>query len=149
MEKFSRFIHMVGNNVHHLEWCPKRRYKMFRRLEFMKFCEDAIWRAAEQHGIKLLELSVLLDHVHALAEIPLTMSLSSAFQLLKGGLACEFFVAFPKFRLRYPRGSLWSRGKMARSVGGVTMDVVREYVRGQYAHHGVQNPAQISISAFS
>jgi putative transposase len=140
---------MVGNNVHHLEWCPKRRYKIFRRPDLMKVCDAAIRGAAARHRIGLVELSVLPDHVHAVAELPLDMAPSRALGLLKGASSYEIFRAVPNFRKRYPRGHLWSRGKMARSIGGVTMDVVRKYVRGQYVHHGLQNPAQTSLSAFS
>lgn len=146
--EMKMYPHAVGYNAHHIEWCTKRRYKMFSRPEFIKICEDAIRGAAARHNIVLRELSVLPDHVHCSAELPPTMSQSDAERLLKGGSAYEIFRAIPNFRKRYPKNSLWSRGKMAKSVGGTTIDVIDEYVRGQYEHHGVPNPAQTNILGF-
>ena len=140
--------HSVGYNIHHIEWCTKCRYKMFRRPEFMNVCEAAIRHAAERHGIIIRELTVLPEHVHGSIALPPTTSQARAEQLLKGGSAYEVFRAIPDFRKRYPRGELWSRGTMIKSVGEVTMDVVDDYVRGQYAHHGLPNPAQAPLSTF-
>ncbi len=146
--EMQRYQHAVGYNIHHIEWCTKFRYKIFRRPEFMKVCDAAIRRVAERHGIRIRELTVLPDHVHGNIALPPTMSPAEAERLLKGGSAYEIFRAIPNFRKRYPRGALWSRGKMSKSVGEMTMDVVDAYVRGQYAHHGLADPAQAPLSTF-
>jgi len=59
------------------------------------------------------------------------MSQSKGIQLLKGGSSYELFRMKPKFRLRYPRGHLWSRGNFKDSVGRLTIDDAKEYVRNQ------------------
>jgi len=53
-------------------------------------------------------LSVMSDHIHAVVEIPSTMSVSQAFHLLKGASSRELFKQKPNFRKRYPRGHFWS-----------------------------------------
>jgi len=34
--------HSIGQNLYHLEWCPKYRYKMFMKEENKKLCEDIL-----------------------------------------------------------------------------------------------------------
>ena len=108
--------HSVGQNLYHLEWCPKYRYKMFMKEENKKLCEDILKEVAKRHKMKMEELSVMPDHIHAVVGIPLTMSVSQAFHLLKGASSSELFRQKPNFRKRYPKGHFWSPGKFYRSV---------------------------------
>ena len=123
--------HSVGQNVYHLEWCPKYRYHMFMKLEHKNLCEDILRGIALRHGIKILELSVMPDHVHAVVAILPTMSVSKALQLLKGGSSYELFLKKPVFRMRYPNGHFWGPGKFYRSVGDADVEIVFQYVRYQ------------------
>ena len=123
--------HSVGQNLYHLEWCPKYRYKMFMKEENKKFCEEILGDVAERHKMKIEELSVMPDHIHAVVEIPPTMSVSQAFHLLKGASSRELFKQNPDFRKRYPRGHFWSPGKFYRSVGDADTETVMQYVRDQ------------------
>ena len=121
--------HAVFQNVHHLEWCTKYRFKVFNSLELINACEASIRRAAERHGIVVCELSVMPEHVHAVVEIRPAMSVSRAEGLLKGASAHDLFEQFPRLRERYWGGRFWSAGRFSRSVGDVGVDVARRYVR--------------------
>jgi len=92
--------------------------------------EDALLEAAQRHGITVRQPAVAPDHCHAAAELPPTMSPSKAMGLLKGASAHKIFRAEPKFRLRYPRGHLWSPGKFYRSAGDADLETIDNYVRG-------------------
>ena len=98
--------------------------------------EACIRRSATRNKIKIIELGVQPEHVHCVAEISFSISVSKVLQILKGGSAKLFFEHAEKMRLRYPRGHLWSRGKFASIVGFVQLDVVKDYVRNQSVHHG-------------
>ena len=135
-DKYERRSHMIGTSMWEFEFCPKYRYKMFRKWKYRKLVEACIRRAASEHKIKWIELNVQPEHVHGTAKIPMTMSPSKALQLLKGRSAYLFFRNHPKARLRYPKGHLWSIGKFAASLGFVQIDVVNEYVKNQDSHHG-------------
>jgi Transposase and inactivated derivatives len=117
----DRGSHRVGQNLYHFEWCPKYRYKMFRKEENRELCEDILREVAERHGIEIVEISVMPDHVHLIAGIPPTMSVSDALRFLKGASSYELFRKKPNFRKRYPKGHLWSPGKFYRSVGDQTL----------------------------
>ncbi len=123
--------HSVGQNLYHLKWCPKYRYKMFMKEENKKLCEEVLHKVAKCHHIKIDELSVMPDHIHTVVEIPPTMSVSKALQLLKGTSSRELFRRKPNFRLRYPKGHLWSPGKFYRSVGDTDAETAIQYVRDQ------------------
>lgn len=127
----SKGKHCVGENLYHFEWCTKYRYKMFRRSENKKLCEEILREVAGRHGIKVVELSVMPEHVHMVSDIPPVMSVSRAFNLLKGASAYELFRKEPKFRLRYPRGHLWSPGKFYRTVSDINVYTAINYVRNQ------------------
>jgi putative transposase len=135
-DKLERNSHSVGISMWDFEWCPKYRYKMFRKWKYKQLVEACIRRAASLYGIRWIELNVQPEHIQGTAAIPMTMSPSQALHKLKGISAKKFFEKHPDARKRYPKGHLWSRGKYAVSVGFVSIEVVNEYVRNQDKHHG-------------
>jgi putative transposase len=135
VNEYERRAHSVGISIWHFEWCSKCRYNLFSKFEYCNLVTACIRKAAFLHKIKIVVLSVMLEHVHCEVEITLAMSPAQALQILKGLSAKLFFEKASKFRLRYPRGHLWSRGKFAASVGFVQKEVITEYVRNQKEHH--------------
>jgi putative transposase len=104
---------------------------MFRKQKHAEYCKDALHIAAREYSISIKELAVMPDHIHMIAGVPADMSQSRAMQLLKGRSSYELFRAVPAFRLRYPRGSLWSRGNFKDSLGRITVEAAEKYVREQ------------------
>jgi putative transposase len=102
---------------------------MFKNLENKNLCEQILIKVAERHKIKIIELSVMPDHIHMVVSIPPTMSISKAFHLMKGASAHALFKMKPNFRKRYPKGHLWSPGKFYRSVGDADLETVVKYVQ--------------------
>jgi putative transposase len=71
-------------------------------------------------------MNLLADHVHMFVEIPPSMCVSRAFQLLKGVSARIIkrnFYAYKRLK------SVWSKGKFFRSIGNVTKDVIENYIK--------------------
>jgi putative transposase len=136
INEYNHYSHSVGIMMLHLEWKPKYAYKMFRKEEQKNLMSACIRRAASLHGIKIIVLSVMPEHIHCEVQISLSMAASMAVQILKGLSSKLFFEKNPKARLRYPKGHFWSRGKFAASVGFVQEEKVRNYILNQEAHHG-------------
>jgi len=44
--KYERNAHSVGVSMWEFEWCPKYRYKMFRKWKYKKLVEACIRQAA-------------------------------------------------------------------------------------------------------
>ena len=104
---------------------------MFKVESNKKLCETVLHEVAKRHKMEITELSVMSDHIHLVVGIPPTMSVSKAFQLLKGASSKEIFKRKPHFRCRYSKGHFWSPGKFYRSVGDADMETVLHYVRAQ------------------
>ena len=102
-----------------------------------------IKEVAKRHKIGLRELVVDDDHVHAEVDVPPTMSVSDAFQRLKGGSAYLLFKQFPNFRKRYPKGHFWSIGKIFRSVSDVQQETIENYIRKHKSY------SQTSLTGYS
>ena len=136
INQYNHYSHSVGIMIMHLEWKPKYAYKMFRIEEQKNLMQACIRRAASLHGIKIIVLSVMPEHIHCEVQISLNMSAAMALQYLKGLSAKLFFEHNKKARLRYPKGHLWARGKFAASVGFVQEEKVRNYILNQESHHG-------------
>jgi len=140
--RYERGNHYVGVSIWHFEWCPKYRFKMFRKEEYRNLAEGCIRYAATRHKIRIKEIKVMPEHLHLVAYLPGTMSPSEALHKLKGVSAKKFFEKHLKARLRYPKGHLWSRGKFYASLGFVQVEVAEEYVRNQEEHHKLKDAVQ-------
>ena len=134
-EVFNSVGHAKGQWVYHIEWCPKYRYRLFGKESHKQDMESILKRISIEYGMKLLELAVMPDHVHTVVEVPPSMSLGRAANLLKGRSAYEFFKKHPNARLRYPKGHFWSRGKFYRTTGDIDLEKTRWYVRHQIDMH--------------
>src|SRR3989338_7966437 len=127
--------HAMGKSMWHIEWCTKYRYKVFESEYHKNICIIALEEAAKKVCVVLLEREVEPEHLHMVAEISLTVAPLDAVRKLKSISAKIIFAQIPKLRLRYPKGSLWSAGKFAISVGNITLEKAREYVKNQRTHH--------------
>jgi len=133
MVELTRRKHSVGQNAYHMIWKPKYNLKIFRHQFPREVCYSAITVAAKKHNIEIYELKVMPDHVHCFAGLPPTMTISKAFQYLKGGSARLFFKRCTVWRAFCSSDGkiqphLWSPGKFFRSVGNVTADVIENYI---------------------
>ena len=137
------FSHGYGQSTYHFIWCTKYRYKVLRSEHVKSLCSLFIRETAKRHGIGIREIAVDDDHVHTEVELPLTMSVSKAFQLLKGTTSYLLFKAFPNFRLRYPQGHFWSIGKIFRSISDVQQETVEHYIRNHNSY------VQTSLTGYS
>jgi putative transposase len=131
-----RSSHSVGRNLWVFEWCTKYRYEIMRKFGNRNLVAACIRQAAKRHGIELIELAVLPDHVHAVASLPKGMNEEQAVRLLKGASSRKLFQLKDHFALRYPERHFWSRGYYAHTVGVTDLQTQVDYVRNQEFHHG-------------
>ena len=120
-------------NWQHLVFVSKYRYRMFKNPKTCKIIHDAIYDSAQRHGIGVKEFAVGEDfeHVHLEIDVPNTMSVATAVQLLKGYSAYVVFKEIPNHRLRYRRGHFWSEGYSNGSVGPQNEETIQNYIRNQ------------------
>jgi len=109
---------------------------MFSKLEYKNLIQACIRRTCVKRDIKILVLNVMSEHVHLVVKTSVNVNPSTIVQVIKGFSAYLFFRFYPKARLRYPRGHLWSKGKFIASVGFMDLDFTISYVLHQEEHHG-------------
>jgi putative transposase len=85
---------------------------------------------ARKNRMVAREINGAIDHVHALVNLPPTISVSNAVQFLKGGLSMWMKNTFPEVR-----GFAWQDGYGAFTVSESEFGVVQEYIRNQAEHH--------------
>ena len=127
--------HVNGKSSWHFEWCTKYRYKVFGSVYNKNLCQIALCEAAKKAKVEVIELEVQPEHIHMIAELPMTVAPVIAISKIKSLSAKILFILRPKLRLRYPKRCLWSRGKFATSVGNITLEKAKEYVKNQETHH--------------
>ena len=128
----NRHKHSVGWNTWHFQWVTKYRYNVFKKEYLKNICVVAVEEAAKRAKIEIIDMEVDINHIHVIADIPMTMGPTKALQLLKGFSARVIFQLVPNLRKLYPRGHLWSPGKFAASVGHITLEKAKSYLE---AHH--------------
>ena len=87
-----------------------------------------IWEQNELFVISRKIGDLMPDHVHCFVEVPPTMSVSKALNLLKGYSSYKLFQKHRWLRAYFRKGHLWSPGKFFRSVGNVTAEAIKNYI---------------------
>ena len=123
------FSHGYGQVTYHIVLVPKYRYRIFYDRRVKKDCELILKKICMEQKYKIHALELTEDHVHLFLEFHPSTSLSKAVQYLKGGSSYRMFKLHPELRKRYWGGSLWSSGKFFRSVGNVTADTIKHYIK--------------------
>jgi len=125
----NSFSHGYGQIIYHIVLVPKYRYKIFNNEQIKKDCELILNKICIEQHYKLHAIEVVEDHVHLFVEIHPSNSLSEVVQYLKGGSSYRLFKLHPELKKRYWSGNLWSGGKFYRSVGNVTADTIKHYIK--------------------
>jgi putative transposase len=126
--ELTNFEHGVGQNSYHLVWKPKYAWDVFKFPWVQKDCVAILNEAALRYNMHIYELEVMQDHVHCFVEIPPTMCVSKALNLLKGFSSYKLFQKHKWLRRYFRKGHFWSPGKFFRSVGNVTAEAIKNYI---------------------
>jgi putative transposase len=123
----------VYSAKYHLIWCPKYRRRVLvggvdARLKAI--IAEVVAEVGVEVGVEVIEIEVMPDHVHLLAELPPMVPLSEFVRLLRGRSSRLLRMEFP--RLRQPP-VVWSRSWFVSTVGGAPLEVVRGYLENQKA----------------
>ena len=130
MGKYRRLAHAVYQCTYHLVWVPKYRYRVLTGVIAERIEQDCR-TLCEWKDVEILELSVQIDHVHAVLSIPPKIAVSEFVGFLKGKLAIKVMKSYPQLRRKpYWGNHFWARGYFISTVG-IDEDLIRRYVRHQ------------------
>jgi putative transposase len=130
MGKYRRLSHVVYQCTYHVVWVPKYRYRILSGA-VAELIDRDIRMLCEGKDVEVIELSVQVDHVHALFSIPPKISVSSFMGFLKGKLAIKVMKSYPRLRKKpYWGNHFWARGYVVSTVG-LNEDLIRRCVKYQ------------------
>jgi REP-associated tyrosine transposase len=118
--------HTYSQNYLHVVFSTKERRKLITK-EFQPKLWSYIAGIARNNGILVLANGGMEDHAHLLIQLPATLALSKAVQLLKGGSS--------QWVGEHGREFAWQEGYGAFSVSKSNINAVVKYVARQEAHH--------------
>lgn len=94
----------------------------------LKLIEQSFKEVGLKMNFQILEFNGEADHVHALIEYPPKLSISQMTNSLKGVSSRRYGQAGYK---KPHKESLWSPSYFAISVGGATLEVLKQYIDNQ------------------
>lgn len=119
---------IVYSCQYHVIFCPKYRRKVLTDAIAARMKELVLSRQAE-YGYTVIEMEVLLDHVHLLLDVDPRAGINVVVGKIKGFTSHELRNEFPWLKKRLP--TLWTRSKFISTVGAITLDVLRKYIESQ------------------
>lgn len=125
--------HNVGQSAYHIVFRPIYNVSVFRHPWVRQVGEEALKEVAERHGMIIYEMKVMPNHIHMFIGLRPSLSLSKAFQLIKGGSSRIILKKCTKWKAFFSRDGkkkarLWSSDTFYRSVGNVKADVIESYI---------------------
>ena len=113
---------------YHVIWCTKYRRKVLD-TEIQDRLKQLIYDQQDEYEYNIREMETQSEHIHLLIEIPPTHSVDKVVGKIKGYTSKVLREEYPSLKSRLP--SLWTRSKFVSSCGGVTLQVIKDYIEGQ------------------
>ena len=125
---YKRSRHAVYSCKYHIIFCPKyRKAILVNGIEAR--LEEILKSTTLELGCDLLEFEIMPDHVHILVDIPPDLGVKSYISRIKGKSARLLRQEFPSLKSRLP--CLWTNSYFVSTIGGVTLEVVKQYIENQ------------------
>jgi len=118
--------HTYSQNYLHVVFSTKERRKLITK-EFQPKLWSYMAGIGRNNGFLVLANGGMEDHTHLLIQLPATLALAKAVQLIKGGSS--------KWINEHGRAFAWQEGYGAFGVSKSNMNVVVKYIANQEAHH--------------
>jgi putative transposase len=122
-----------NNNVtysckYHVVWCPKYRRPVLVSGVDARL-KEIISEVVSESTAEVLELEIMPEHVHLLVEVDPQYGIHRLVRAIKGRSSRLLRQEFPWLRSRLP--SLWTNSYFVSTVGGASLDVVKQYIANQ------------------
>ncbi len=127
-KRYKSDNHMIYSCQYHVIFCPKYRRAVLEE-DIAKRLKKLIIEKEAEYGYEVLDMEVMLDHVHLLLDVNPKIGIVRVVNLIKGYTSHELRKEFPSLKSRLP--TLWTHSKFISSVGAVTLEVVKKYIEEQ------------------
>jgi len=130
MKRYWKGAHTKHRNMYHIIWLPKYRKKVLKG-RVKERIEGLLRECAAINNWEVQELSVHLDHVHLVIQLPPSISVSKAVQLLKGLTSKIVREELPEIKKYLWGKDFWADGFFCETVGQCSEETILNYVRNQ------------------
>lgn len=127
-KEYYQDAHIVWSCQYHVIFCTKYRRHVLED-EIQKRLKEIVLENQEIHKYKILEIEVILDHVHLLIEVNPKIGIHRVVTIIKGLTSNILRKEFNSLRTRLP--TLWTHGKFISTVGSVSIETVKKYIEDQ------------------
>jgi len=117
--------------AYHLVWCTKYCHPVLVDAVEVEL-KKVLAETCEHYGWKLEKMETMPDHVHLFVRVDPVTAPVEITKTLKSISAIYIFTTFPKLKGKKFWGSgLWSRSTYYGTVGHVSEDVIKKYIKDQ------------------
>ncbi len=127
--EYKRANHTVHACDYHVIWCTKYR-KKWLSPKIQDRLKEIIKEKQEDYNYEVIAIETMSDHIHLLVSIAPHYNVTEIIGKIKGYSSRTLR---REFRWLRRIRSLWTPSKFVSSTGGVTLDVLKEYVENQKA----------------
>ena len=120
--------------MYHLVWLPKYRKRILKG-KLAERLKELFFECCDMNGWVINELNIQVDHIHMILQLKQTISVSQAVQRLKGGSSKVIRSEFPDLKEFLWGKSFWAEGYFVETVGRITEETIKKYVRNQNVSH--------------
>ena len=127
-KRYAKSGHIFYSCEYHIVWCTKYRRGVLTE-PIQNRLKSLIYEKQKDYKYEAIEIEIMPDHVHLLASIDPNESAGGVVSRIKGWTSNQLRSEFPELKSRLP--NLWTRSKFISSTGGVTLEVLKQYVESQ------------------
>jgi putative transposase len=128
--RYQSGAHTVHRLRYHIVFIPKYRRQVLQGSISLRL-KELFMDCFEANGWGLEELNIQPDHVHLLAQLPPSVSVSTCVKHLKGSSSYVIRSEFPALVSLLCGKSFWGIGYFVESVGLLNEEMIIHYIRNQ------------------
>jgi putative transposase len=127
-KKYKTKNNLVYSCQFHVIFCTKYRRDVLTN-EIQQRLTELIQEKASEYNYNIIEMEIMKNHVHLLIDINPKLGIYKTITKIKGYSSRTLREEYPELKSRIP--SLWTRSLFISSVGSVSLDVVKQYIKDQ------------------
>ena len=126
--KYTHKRGLVYKNQFHIIFCPKYRRRVLIDGVDVRL-REILYEVANKHDAEIKALEIMPDYVHMFLDIDPRVALHKIIREFKGVSSHTLREEFPWLKSRIP--TLWTRSYFSCTVGHISEDVIKKYIKDQ------------------
>jgi len=122
-DKTKSTRHAKYNLNYHFVWIPKYRRNVLKGKKKDRV-KDLLREIASEKNFEILEIEVMLDHIHLFCSCPPRISPAKAINYFKG-------ISARRYNQLYDDKIKWTRSYFVGSAGNVSAETIEKYIQEQ------------------